>query len=435
MMDPSKLRPLQALDFKFRPLAPHALAWSCDAELAVALDDAIQVFIPEYAKCKTVERAGADEELRQPQFSISLLASGFFRPEPGINRRLCASAGVELPAAAAGGGDFTFGGAGSGLVTGSGAALGQTVRVEWSPNGLGHNLRPVLAALTTHGAVVVLGEHVDAGAGSSFIASGPAVRSFKNWRLLWGLGALLPVPDAGRRRGFREVDDKIVAFSWAGELLPGRALLAYANDNREVVLVAVQLCAAAAPEGAERREPGWRIKELTRFDGGGPHEVVDPIDPDFMPCGSAFSLKWSPWHVSDESCTATLAYIASNYVGFRRVTVDGAWERGGDPVLRVDQADATAICMCLGADAFVEWEDAVWPDGEGGQIARGIIATPFVPKPFQVDLCGRPGQPMARHSVLQCGTVHPSEDEASTNPITGKHGLLLNGASFFVFFF
>jgi len=51
-------------------------------------------------------------------------------------------------------------------------------------------------------------------------------------------------------------------------------------------------------------------------------------------------------------------------------------------------------------------------------MARGIIATPFVPKPFQVDLCGSVSR-IARHSVEECSSLYASEDEASTNPITG----------------
>ncbi|KAM4056714.1 transcription factor IIIC subunit delta N-term domain-containing protein [Hirsutella rhossiliensis] len=419
MMDPSKARPLEALDFRFRPLAPLALAWSCDAELAVALDDAIHVLIPEYPKEKSGggdNDAGFDEALLQPQFSLSLQVSGIFRPEPSINAKLCAAAGVVLPARGAGD-EFRFRGVGHGLLSRSGAALGQTVRVEWSPSGLGQNLRPVLAALTTNGGVVTLGEHIDP---ASTVASGATARSFKNWRVLWGLGALLPVPDGTRKEGFREMEDKIVAFSWAREVLPGRALLAYANDAGRIAIMGVQHFPGRREEEASQgHESVWQLRELARFDGRGPHKVLDPHDPDFVPFGSAFSLKWSPWHVSPDSRTATLAYIAHNYVGFRRITITGAWERARNPALRVEQTDTTAFCMNLGPDAFVEWEDAVWPDGSHGQTARGIIATPFVPKPFQVDLCAGPSKPMAPHATSQCATVYPADEDASTNPITG----------------
>lgn len=266
-------RPLEALDFRFRPLAPLALAWSCDAELAVALDDAIHVLIPEYPTEKRNggdSNGGLDEALLQAQFSLSLQVSGIFRPEPSINAKLCAAAGVALPAREAGD-EFRFRGVGRGPLSRWGATLGQTVRVEWSPSGLGQNLRPVLAVLTTNGSVLTLGEHIDA---ASTVASGSTARSFKNWRLLWGLGALLPVPDETRADGFREMEDKIVAFSWAREILPGRALLAYANDAGRIVIMAVQhFPRLREGRGSAEQELVWQVRELGRFDGRGPHRV------------------------------------------------------------------------------------------------------------------------------------------------------------------
>ncbi|KAF4513623.1 hypothetical protein G6O67_000871 [Ophiocordyceps sinensis] len=417
-MDPSKARPLEALDFRFRPLTPLALAWSCDAELAVALDDAIHVLIPEYPKEKSGgDKDGAfDEALHQPQFSLALQVSGIFLPEPSINARLCAAGGVRLPQRGAGD-DFRFRGAGRGPLSRSGAALGQTVRVEWSPGGLGQNLRPVLAALTTNGAFVALGEAIDA---ASTVASGATARSFKNWRVLWGLGARLPVPDASRDKGFREMDDKIVAFSWARELLPGRALLAYTNDAGTIVIMGVQHLLGPRDEAASaEQEPVWQLSELARFDGRGPHRVPDAQDADFVPFGSAFGLRWSPWLVSPGSRTATLAYVAHNHVGFRRVTMAGDWAPASDPQLRVEQTDTTAVCINLGPGAFVEWEDAIWPDDKHGPTARGIIATPFVPKPFQVNLGANPSEPVAAHATSQCATVYARDEDSTTNPITG----------------
>ncbi|PNY24186.1 Uncharacterized protein TCAP_05874 [Tolypocladium capitatum] len=405
---------LETLDFRFRPLAPHALAWSCDAELAVALDDALHVFLPNYPNGGAGDDA-LDGDQMHHQFSMSLQASGIIRPDASINAKLCEAAGVKLP----GPRNMevsAFCGVGRGPVTGSGAALGQIVRVEWSPNGMGQNLRPVLTVLVTNGSIVTLGEHIGSG---STIASSATTRTFRNWRFLWGLGALLPIPDGDCKRGFREMDERIVSFSWAREILPGRGLLAYANDSREIVIMSVQLYSRESElEGSTGDQSAWEICELARFDGRGPHKGWEPEDPDFVPNGSGFSLKWSPWHVSPESRTATLAYIANNHAGFRRISIHGEWEKGRDPTLRVEKTDTTAICIPLYADAFIEWEDAIWSDGDG-HMARGIIATPFVPKPFQVDLCSTPSRPMASHSAGQCSSVYAEEDEASTNPITG----------------
>ena len=151
------------------------------------------------------------------------------------------------------------------------------MRIEWSPNGLGQNLRPVLTVLATNGSIVTLGEHIDSG---STIASSATTRTFRNWRFLWGLGALLPIPDGEDARGFREMDERIVSFSWAREILPGRGLLAYANDSREVVVVSVQFCSRQpGPEGSTGEQSAWEICELARFDGRGPHKVLLLLNP------------------------------------------------------------------------------------------------------------------------------------------------------------
>ncbi|PHH71684.1 hypothetical protein CDD80_5060 [Ophiocordyceps camponoti-rufipedis] len=119
------VRPLETLELRFRPLAPHAISWSCDAELAIALDEAMHVFLPELGP------VGSDSETAQ--FSISLQVTGLFRPVPRVNERLCAAAGVELTGATDE--DFTFCGVGEGLATRSGAALGQTVRAPLGAGG------------------------------------------------------------------------------------------------------------------------------------------------------------------------------------------------------------------------------------------------------------------------------------------------------------
>jgi len=357
-----QLRPLESLYFRFRPLTPHALSWSCDAELAVALDDSIHVFLPDFPTSVGRDDAGTGKgsDVAHPQFSMALHAAGLIQPDPSINSKLCASAGVKTLGARVSE-DFKLHGVGGGPVTGAGAAVGQVVRVEWSPGGLGHSLRPVLAALTTSGSVVVLGEHIDT---SSTINASATARTFRNWKILWGIGARMPVPDArggggGGRDGVRDMKERIVSFSWAKEVASGRALLAYVNHHREVVIMSVQLCPGTQGPGASGEEYAWRLAELARFDGSGPHRGTETSEADFVPSGSAFGLRWSPWYVKSGSRTATLAYIARDHVGFRRVTIQGDWEAGHDPVLEVEAADTTGICMPLSTDALVEWEDAV----------------------------------------------------------------------------
>lgn len=276
--------PLQSLSLTSRPLVSHAIAWSSDAELAVATLDGIHVFLPEYPRSTSTGASGdgekppSDRYATSPQFPLFLHTSGALRPDPLINAQLCLFAGVhELPPPPPppGGADGATGfpGVGRGKVTGAGASLGQIIRVEWSPSGLGCNLRPVLAALTGHGAIICFGEHIDLrkGGGSSTTAQS---RSFKNWRTLWGLGAQLPLPIPGEERAalgtdVEVMDERITSFSWAREISPGRALLAYANDEKEVAIMAVQFYG----RGSAPDEKGWEIQEVGRFDAAGPHTV------------------------------------------------------------------------------------------------------------------------------------------------------------------
>lgn len=301
------------------------------------------------------------------------------RPDPLINGQLCAAAGVRIAAPRIGE-DTSFKGVGNGLVTGLGASVNQLIRLEWSPSGVGCNLRPVLTALSSNGCVVALGEHIDR---QSTMISGMRTRGFKSWKVLWGLGASLPLPDADLEDGYRNVDERIKSFSWAKEILNGRALLAYMNDSEEVVIMAVQfLSRARSLRTPSEEESVWDIREMARFDGRGRHtkedvranwfflapstaylikqqQATDITDPDFVPSGSAFALKWSPWHVRGGVKTAMLAYLAKNHVGFRRVTIQGGWMNGELPDMRVEECDTTSICMPLATDAFVDFENEV----------------------------------------------------------------------------
>lgn len=65
--------------------------------------------------------------------------------------------------------------------------------------------------------------------------------------------------------------------------------------------------------------------------------------------------------VSKEYRTATLAYIATNHVAFRRITLYNHWERGQKPRVEIEKSDTTSICLSLAPDASVDWEDAVCP--------------------------------------------------------------------------
>lgn len=93
--------------------------------------------------------------------------------------------------------------------------------------------------------------------------------------MLWGLGAKLPVPDSESRDGYRVMDERITSFSWAQEIAPGRALLAYMNDSGEVVIMSVQyhLRRDTSKRGSEK-EWIWTLTQHVRIDGRGPHREV-----------------------------------------------------------------------------------------------------------------------------------------------------------------
>lgn len=266
----NKTRPLKTIHLKSRPLTTHALAWSCDAELAVATDDTIYIFLPEYPRSGGPDEA-ADEEELQSQYTLSYRASGLIRPDPAINAQLCSFSGIRVAGPPANDENW-FPGVGNGLVTGSGAPICQIVRLEWSPNGLGCNLRPILTALSTSGCIYAIGEHIDR---QSAMIAGMRVRSFKAWKTLWGLGAQLPLPDSNEEDGYRNMNERIQAFSWAKEVDTGRGLLAYFNDVEEVAVMAVQLFSQTKEWDPSSEETRWDIQEVGRFDGRGRHIKED----------------------------------------------------------------------------------------------------------------------------------------------------------------
>lgn len=144
--------------------------------------------------------------------------------------------------------------------------------MEWSPNGLGCNRRPVLALMLTSGVVMVYGERQKTRSG---VDLGATSRSFDSWRLLWGVGSTLPIPDKGKKGGYLLPVDKIRSFSWARMIGPGKAMMAYATDREEVVILTVQYFKKNAASDASPASPGlWKVDEVARFEAFGPHRVL-----------------------------------------------------------------------------------------------------------------------------------------------------------------
>lgn len=246
----SQFPPLQSLTLKARPFAPHALACSSDAELAVATGQGIFIYLPSYPR-------GPDPDA---QFSLFIQTTAVFKPNPAINAPLCAFDGTGVPSLSSEPKSNAV--APSHVsIAGSASAIGQPVRVAWSPGGLGHNRRPVLAVMTTHGELLVMGDAEQAQ--STGMGFGARARSFKNWKMLWGLGPQMPLPVGGK---LQVTDERITSFAWAKELGSGTALLAYMNHAQELVVMAVQYL-------IENGKAGWRVEEVYRIAAAGPHLV------------------------------------------------------------------------------------------------------------------------------------------------------------------
>ena len=86
---------------------------------------------------------------------------------------------------------------------------------------------------------------------------------------------------------------------------------------------------------------------------------VDLAHPDYVPSGTAHALAWSPWYTVDGVQVAILAHISKNYVGYRRVIFQSEEAVGEHPHIDIEDWDSAFLCVFLGADAFIQWEDAV----------------------------------------------------------------------------
>lgn len=169
-------------------------------------------------------------------------------------------------------------GAGTSIIGGTGSSMNHVVALEWSPPGLGRNLRPVLAVLTGVGSLAVYGDGAHLPFGSTDKpwrvlgkgAAAAAVRNLDSWLALWAVGENFVVPGQ-EAYGYGEF---VQAFAWCREMGPGRALLAYVNDLRELVVVCVGTCfRTTADKGLD--EAVWNVREVLRMETAGPHGQSD----------------------------------------------------------------------------------------------------------------------------------------------------------------
>ncbi|KAL2133377.1 hypothetical protein VTI74DRAFT_2465 [Chaetomium olivicolor] len=313
-------------------------------------------------------------------------------------------------------------GAGYGPITGVGSSMNHVVCIGWSPSGLGVNRRPILAVLTGSGTVAMFGD------GSEFANILPRAnegmlqrRELNSWVVLWGVGERLIVP--GQQT---EVSEYVRGFAWAREIAPGQALLATVNDVKEVAIISVQsVFVAEAGQGKGdgavkmglKETVAWLVREVARFKAEGPHPASNPTDPDYIPSGTSFGLKWGPWLQDGNTRTSVLSYIDRNHVGFRRITIKDPWVRGELPALDVESRDTYGMCLHLSTDAFVEFEDGIWHHGDVSS-CRGLIATGFDVNAFDIMLVGGPKYQQEKHSVWECGTAYREDNgQTSQNPI------------------
>jgi hypothetical protein len=319
----------------------------------------------------------------------------------------------------------TFG-AGRGVITSAGSTLNHVVSMAWSPSGLGRNRRPILAVVTAAGYIAFFGDSAPsakAGGGLNSMNREEGAlkqRDLSSWGVLFGVGEQLPVPGQETEGG-----EKVTGMAWTPEIGPGQALLAYVNDELEVVVLSIQSVSTTtgADTGTSTKEKTvWTVREVARFKAQGPHPTANSWDPDWVPSGTCFGLRWSPWLSSPGSKTCVLSYLGRNYIGFRKITLNTPWVRGTNPDIVIDDSDTYGQCLHLSTDSFAEFEDAIWTKGQS-KIVRGLITTGFHVQPFEVSLSGPQPAPFdpSPHSTDVCKTTYfdPSLDNMrpSTNPI------------------
>ncbi|KAI2465020.1 hypothetical protein F4781DRAFT_410928 [Annulohypoxylon bovei var. microspora] len=401
--------PLESFTLTAVPSSTHNIVWSPDAELAIGCDDCVFLFIPDYTIPKS--QKGRDPGVVRQYNDVALRFPSVEHRSPELNRPLFDLVGQEFP-------DFEFvpGGGGSGPVTSQGSSMNHLVALEWSPCGLGRMSRSALAVLTGAGTITVYCEGAS-DSKNAFKPRGRSARTLKPWVAAWGVGAGLLLP-AAKGHQVEYTKEYITAFAWARDTDGYGALLAYANDDDDIVIVSVQARHDSNATPGDRGQ--WRVEEVARFTGAGPHPKSNQSDPDFSPSGSSFSLSWGPWLKRGTSKTSMISYVAKDYVGLRQVTIKSRHLGMTSPNVKVDKVDADGVCLYLAPDAFVVWEDLIWTIGQS-KVCRGIIATPMLAKAFQVSFDDSQSGKMARHTTYECDSTYSEleGDIPTQNPITG----------------
>jgi hypothetical protein len=131
--------------------------------------------------------------------------------------------------------------------------------------------RSVLGVLTGSGVMTVYCEGFADDVGSVKI-KGRNIRTISSWVVPWSVGGNMLLPRAKDHESPYSMEH-ITSFAWAKDLDRNGSLLAYMNDEDEIVILSVQ--SRHAIVGKENDCGEWRVEEVARFSGSGPHDKSD----------------------------------------------------------------------------------------------------------------------------------------------------------------
>lgn len=277
--DRAHVLPLEPFSLSAVPLTTHNLAWSPDAELAIASDDCVYLFLPEFPSAGTTASGtfGTDYETQRQYHEISFRFPVVELRPPALNQHLFAASRQPAPGFSA-----TFGN-GLSVVANLGSSLNHAVAIEWSPLGLGRMQRSVLAVLTGTGTLAIFCEGVSNDPAAVKI-KGRNIRSISSWLVPWAVGDNLVVPRAaGHEAPYSK--ERITSFAWARDSEDPGALLAYVNDEDEVVILSVQ--SRWDSRGVAGSPGQWLVEEVGRFLAHGPHPKGNVGTGSHPPCQTA----------------------------------------------------------------------------------------------------------------------------------------------------
>ena len=473
---PPSLRPL-ALGSSYSLLG--GLAWSPDAELAVATDDSVHVFVPrligsdgnpipivdagdaELGREGDANRARPGPRELLDDFATDTETRGQFTahsrnipvgavPIPqGINDRLhtlqtrlvnaiLAAQEPRHPQAEDASQAQTVA---RSLLRGTWNMTNSVVGIAWSPMGVGRHNRSVLSVLTSAGMLIVYGERLHGRDGSGTNSKGRGRQNYdtSQWEILWAAGTGAQVPG-------QTANDRIISFAWAGKwegpsLLDDpdtegvvsaeaslRSLLVYMTDQDDIVVLAV--FHVHGKDGSL----DWQVMEVARrraarapsMDGADAAGKKGIYDAAFDVQCSSWSIDKTepgPYEVGKHVQTCLVGYIAGSYVGFLRIAVQ--LPRQGEPLgqfVHLDDNVANGVCMDLLPTAFLRFEEGVWAVDSSTQatksfICRAVVATPMTVNELELEVETR-GTASPRQALPP--QIYPSTEAGDcTNPITG----------------